>query len=49
VQKYLGHKSYETTFVYLDVLGSHKGLNDEDLAVFDKVIGAEESYDDVAF
>ncbi|MDF2496341.1 hypothetical protein [Sphingomonas sp.] len=49
VQRYLGHARYETTFIYLDVLGSHKGLDDEDLAIFDKVIGTEESYDDVAF
>lgn len=49
VQKYLGHKRYETTFIYLDVLGSHQGIDDEALAVFDGVIGTEESYSDVAF
>lgn len=49
VQKYLGHKSYETTFIYLDILGSHQGIDDDELAVFDKVIGTEEDYSDVAF
>lgn len=49
VQKYLGHKHYETTFTYLDVLGSHQGIDDEALAVFDRVIGTEEGYLDVAF
>lgn len=45
VQKYLGHAHYETTFIYLDVLGSHHAVNDEALAVFDEVISAEEAYD----
>lgn len=49
VQKYLGHKHYETTFIYLDILGSHQGIDDEILAVFDHYIGTEEDYADVAF
>lgn len=49
VQKHLGHKRYETTFIYLDILGSHQGIDDEALAVFDEVIGTEEHYSDVAF
>lgn len=49
VQKYLGHKNYDTTFIYLDILGSHQGIDDEALAVFDDVIGTEEGYSDVAF
>ena len=48
VQKYLGHAYYETTFIYLDILGSHDQVNDEALAVFDQVISAEEAFD-VAF
>lgn len=48
VQKYLGHKHYETTFIYLDVLGSHDQITDDALAVFDQVISAEEAFD-VAF
>lgn len=48
VQKYLGHKRYETTFIYLDILGSREQITDDALAVFDEVISAEEAFD-VAF
>ena len=45
VQKYLGHKDYDTTFIYLDILGSHDQITDDALAVFDQVISAEEAFD----
>ena len=45
VQIYLGHAHYETTFIYLDILGSHHQINDDALAVFDQVISAEEAFD----
>lgn len=45
VQLYLGHARYETTFIYLDILGSHDQINDDALAVFDQVISAEEAFD----
>lgn len=49
VQKYLGHARYETTFIYLDILGSHQGIDDAELAVFDQAYGMEEDYVGVYF
>ena len=45
LQKLLGHANYESTFVYIDLLASNDGFEDEALAVFEQFIDAEETYD----
>lgn len=49
VQLYLGHKHYETTFIYLDALRSLDTVMDESLAIFDQVMEIEEDYASVVF
>lgn len=44
LQKLLGHKHYETTFIYLDVLSADDSVIDEALAIFDSAFGSEEDY-----
>lgn len=47
VQKLLGHKRYETTFIYLDVLSADDFVIDEALKIFEDTLGSEEGYRDL--
>jgi len=47
LQKLLGHKHYETTFIYLEVLGADDSVIDEALSIFDSAFGSEEDYRDL--
>jgi len=44
LQKLMGHAQYTSTFVYIDLLASIDGFEDESLAVFERFIDAEETY-----
>ena len=48
LQRLLGHKHYETTFIYLEVLGADDRVIDEALSIFDTAFGSEEDYRDLA-
>ena len=47
LQRLLGHKHYETTFIYLDILSADDFVIDEALRIFEDTLGSEEDYLDL--